>query len=61
MSCVRLISDSSARDFPPVIHGTDEPDLIGSAVSNGCIRMRNDDMAIFAEHVTLGTRVSIIG
>ncbi|MBT94405.1 MAG: hypothetical protein CL431_00340 [Acidimicrobiaceae bacterium] len=43
------------------MHGTDEPDLIGSAVSNGCIRMRNDDMAIFAEHVTLGTRVSIIG
>ena len=43
------------------IHGTDEPELIGSAVSNGCIRMHNRDIALFAEHVTLGTRVSIIG
>ena len=43
------------------IHGTDEPELIGTAVSNGCIRMHNNDIAIFAEHVTLGTRVSIIG
>ena len=43
------------------IHGTDEPELIGSAVSNGCIRMHNSDIALFAEHVTLGTRVSIIG
>ncbi len=43
------------------IHGTDEPELIGSAVSNGCIRMYNSDIALFAEHVTLGTRVSIIG
>ena len=55
------LSDFDGRRPALAIHGTDEPDLIGSAVSNGCIRMHNDDMAIFAEHVTLGTRVSIIG
>ena len=55
------LADFDGRRPALAIHGTDEPDLIGSAVSNGCIRMHNDDMAIFAEHVTLGTRVSIIG
>ena len=55
------LSDFDGRRPALAIHGTDEPDLIGSAVSNGCIRMHNDDMAIFAEHVTLGTRESIIG
>ena len=56
-----VLSDFDGRRPALAIHGTDEPNLIGSAVSNGCIRMHNDDMAIFAEHVTLGTRVSIIG
>ncbi len=42
------------------IHGTTQPELIGSQVSNGCIRMRNEDIAAFAEYVTLGTRVLII-
>jgi lipoprotein-anchoring transpeptidase ErfK/SrfK len=27
---------------PIAIHGTNRPDLIGQAVSNGCIRVRND-------------------
>lgn len=42
------------------IHGTTQPELIGSQVSNGCIRMRNEDIAAFAEYVTLGTRVLTI-
>ncbi len=42
------------------IHGTTQPELIGLKVSNGCIRMRNEDIAAFAEYVTLGTRVLII-
>lgn len=42
------------------IHGTPEPELIGLQVSNGCIRMRNDDIEKFAEYVRLGARVQIV-
>ncbi len=42
------------------IHGTPEPELIGLQVSNGCIRMRNDDIERFAEYVRLGARVQIV-
>ena len=42
------------------IHGTPQPELIGLKVSNGCIRMQNEDIAAFARYVTLGTRVLII-
>ena len=42
------------------IHSTDEPEFIGTEISNGCIRMYPEDMNFFAKHVVLGTRVSII-
>jgi lipoprotein-anchoring transpeptidase ErfK/SrfK len=42
------------------IHGTNEPDSIGKAVSSGCIRMLNDDVADLYERVKLGTRVNVI-
>jgi lipoprotein-anchoring transpeptidase ErfK/SrfK len=42
------------------IHGTDEVEYIGTEISNGCIRMKPEDIDFFAQHVTLGTRVSII-
>jgi lipoprotein-anchoring transpeptidase ErfK/SrfK len=31
------------------VHGTDEPDLIGQAVSHGCIRLANDDIVALQE------------
>ena len=31
-----------AQGGPIAIHGTNRPDLIGQAVSNGCIRVRNE-------------------
>ena len=31
-----------AQGGPVALHGTNRPDLIGQAVSNGCIRLRND-------------------
>ena len=44
---------------PIAIHGTNRPDLIGQAVSNGCIRVRNDVVRrIFAETLA-GTPVVI--
>lgn len=41
------------------IHGTDEPDSIGAHASGGCIRMRNQDIRVLYEQVSLGTLVRI--
>jgi hypothetical protein len=44
---------------PIAIHGTNRPDLIGEAVSNGCIRVRNDVLRrLFAASIS-GTPVTI--
>ena len=42
------------------IHGTAEPWTIGQAVSSGCIRMTNDDVADLYERVGVGTRVVVL-
>jgi lipoprotein-anchoring transpeptidase ErfK/SrfK len=39
------------------IHGTAEPQTIGSAVSNGCVRLVNDHVIELYNRVPLGTRV----
>lgn len=41
------------------IHGTPQPELLGKAVSNGCIRMRNADVLRVYERVRLGTPVVV--
>ncbi len=41
------------------IHGTNKPWLIGEMVSNGCIRMHNDNVEILYSLVILGTPVYI--
>jgi hypothetical protein len=45
----------------PVIafHGTNAPDLIGSAASNGCVRMPNEVVTLLADTIPAGTPVSI--
>ena len=42
------------------IHGTNEPWSIGHAVSNGCIRLTNDDIVDLYDRTPLGTPVLII-
>lgn len=42
------------------IHGTNTPSSIGKAVSNGCIRMRNEDIDKLAAVLPLGVPVQII-
>ncbi|WP_160009974.1 L,D-transpeptidase [Rhizobium sp. 18055] len=42
------------------IHGTNAPWTIGSAVSSGCIRLRNEDVVDLYERVKVGTRVIVI-
>jgi lipoprotein-anchoring transpeptidase ErfK/SrfK len=41
------------------IHGTNQPQLIGQKVSNGCIRMHNDDITDLAEVLPLGVPVEV--
>ncbi len=42
------------------IHGSNEPDTIGAAVSSGCIRMTNDDVIDLADRVKIGTKVVVL-
>jgi lipoprotein-anchoring transpeptidase ErfK/SrfK len=41
------------------IHGSNEPETIGQAVSSGCIRMLNDDVIDLYERARVGTRVVV--
>lgn len=41
------------------IHGTNQPQLIGQAVSNGCVRMYNQDVEYIFPQVTIGTTIEI--
>jgi lipoprotein-anchoring transpeptidase ErfK/SrfK len=41
------------------IHGSNEPESIGQAVSSGCIRMTNDDVMDLYERTRVGTRVIV--
>lgn len=42
------------------IHGTNEPDTIGKAVSSGCIRMMNADVMDLYQRVGVGARVVVL-
>lgn len=41
------------------IHGSNEPETIGQAVSSGCIRMLNEDVIDLYERTRVGTRVVV--
>ena len=41
------------------IHGTDHPELLGDAISHGCIRMSNDDVLRLYEELEVGAPVII--
>ena len=41
------------------IHGSNEPETIGTAVSSGCIRMTNDDVTDLYSRVRVGTKVVV--
>ncbi|MEZ5230546.1 MAG: L,D-transpeptidase [Acidimicrobiales bacterium] len=41
------------------LHGTSQPDKLGSAVSLGCVRLSNDDITIVASLVPVGSPVVI--
>jgi lipoprotein-anchoring transpeptidase ErfK/SrfK len=41
------------------IHGSNEPETIGHAVSSGCIRMTNSDVVDLYDRVSVGTKVIV--
>lgn len=49
------------RDTLYRIHGTNEPETIGTQVSSGCIRMINQDVIDLHRRVPTGTRVVVRG
>ncbi len=42
------------------IHGTHDPASIGTHASEGCIRLRNEDIITLKEHVYIGMPVSVV-
>ena len=42
------------------IHGTNQPEYIGSAISSGCIRMTNEDVIDLYDRVKMGSPVVVI-
>jgi lipoprotein-anchoring transpeptidase ErfK/SrfK len=42
------------------IHGTNEPETIGTNVSSGCIRLRNEDVIDLYGRVPVGAKVIVI-
>ena len=40
-------------------HGTPDSDLVGSPVSHGCLRMRNPDVRLLYEQISLGVPVEV--
>ena len=42
------------------IHGSNEPETIGQAVSSGCIRMTNEDVVDLYSRVKVGTKVVVL-
>jgi len=42
------------------IHGTNQPEYIGSAISSGCIRLTNEDVIDLYNRVKMGTTVVVL-
>jgi lipoprotein-anchoring transpeptidase ErfK/SrfK len=49
-----------ARDTQYRIHGTNQPEYIGRAISSGCIRMTNEDVIDLYNRVKVGTTVVVL-
>jgi len=51
---------SGGKDTLYRIHGTNQPEYIGQAISSGCIRMTNEDVIDLYSRVKLGTIVVVL-
>jgi lipoprotein-anchoring transpeptidase ErfK/SrfK len=50
----------SGKDTLYRIHGTNQPEYIGQAISSGCIRMTNEDVIDLFNRAKVGTPVVVI-
>jgi lipoprotein-anchoring transpeptidase ErfK/SrfK len=48
-----------AQGGPVAIHGTNQPELIGQAISHGCVRMRDKDVLAVSKLVPAGSPVIV--
>ena len=51
---------SGNKDTLYRIHGTNQPEYIGQAISAGCIRMTNEAVIDLYSHVKMGTIVVVL-
>jgi lipoprotein-anchoring transpeptidase ErfK/SrfK len=51
---------SGGKDTGYRIHGTNQPEYIGRAISSGCIRMTNEDVIDLYNRVKVGTVVVVL-
>lgn len=56
---LRWIGFASAHGWEIGFHGTSKPELLGQAVSHGCVRMKNDDVVKVYSKVSIGTTVIV--
>lgn len=49
------------RDTLYRLHGTNDPESIGKAVSSGCVRLLNHDIVDLYKRVPVGTKVVVLG
>jgi len=52
---------ADGKDTQYRIHGTNQPEYIGRAISSGCIRMTNEDVIDLFNRVKVGTTVVVLG
>ena len=51
---------AGGRDTLYRIHGTNQPEYIGRAISSGCIRMTNEDVIDLYGRVRMGATVVVL-
>lgn len=56
---VRWIGFAQGDGWEIGFHGTPHPELLGKAVSHGCVRMRNSDVVEVFDQVRVGTPVVV--
>ncbi len=52
---------SGGQDTLYRIHGTNQPEYIGHAISSGCIRLTNEDVIDLYSRVKMGALVVVLG
>jgi lipoprotein-anchoring transpeptidase ErfK/SrfK len=57
---MKLAATDWIQGGPVAIHGTNEPWLIGKAISHGCVRMHNKDVLAVSRLVPAGSPVEIV-